>query len=86
MEKRNNTKVLTIVLSVILVLSLLAAAGIGDLVCIKNAPLPAKAHLTFIPLTPERHLDHYMIWRKGVSLSEPAQRLVNHLRSQLSEQ
>ena len=29
MEKRNNTKVLTIVLSVVLVLSLLAAAGIG---------------------------------------------------------
>lgn len=64
----------------------LAAAGVGDLICIKNAPLPAKAHLTFIPLTPERHLDHYMIWRKGVSLSEPTQRLVNHLRSQLSEQ
>jgi DNA-binding transcriptional LysR family regulator len=64
----------------------LAAAGLGDLICIKDAPLPKSTNLTFIPLVPERKLEHYLIWRKGISLSEPAQRLVNLLHSQLTTQ
>ncbi len=59
----------------------LASSEIGNLVCIEGAPLPPATNLTFIPLFPKRKLEHYLIWRKGISISEPAQQLINLLRS-----
>lgn len=64
----------------------LTATGMGNLICIQGAPLPAKAHLTFIPLTPKHQQEHYLIWRKGASLGEPAQRLIKYFRTQLASQ
>ncbi|MCH4009139.1 LysR family transcriptional regulator [Companilactobacillus sp.] len=64
----------------------LAAAGLGNLICIEGVQLPQDSKLRFIPFTPEYKLDHYLIWRKGVPLSEATQTFVNYLKSQISVQ
>lgn len=64
----------------------LAAAGLGNLVCIEGVALPTDSDLKFIPFSPQRKLQHFLIWRKGIPLSEPAQTLVNFLKGQLTTQ
>lgn len=57
----------------------LAAEGLGNVVCIEGAPRPANAGLIFIPFTPEHQQENYLIWRKNVTLSEAAQKLVTSM-------
>lgn len=64
----------------------LAEAGLGILIGIKGVKLPAQSQLTFVPFTPSHYLEHYLIWKKGVPLSESAQTFINALKEQLSIQ
>ncbi len=64
----------------------LAAAGLGLLICIEGVALPTASQLKFIPFEPEHLLEHFLIWRKGVPLSDPAAALIKFLKSQLSVQ
>lgn len=64
----------------------LAASKKIGLVCIEGAPRPADSHLSFIPFAPTRIQKHFLIWRKGVLLSEAAQRLIDQINSHLSAQ
>lgn len=64
----------------------LAKADLGTLICIKGVELPADSHLKFIPFEPQHLLNHFLIWRKGTALSEPAQALINFIKGQLSVQ
>lgn len=57
----------------------LAEAGVGNIVCIEGAPRPASTDLKFIPFSPERHQNQFLIWRKGVALTEPTQKLVEKI-------
>ncbi|RRK09762.1 LysR family transcriptional regulator [Lactiplantibacillus garii] len=62
----------------------LAAAGLGTLVCIAGVTLPPDSGLTFIPFFPQHQLKHFLIWRKGVPLSAPAQALITFLKSEIT--
>lgn len=62
----------------------LAVNGMGNVVCIEGAPRPADAHLKFIPLVPERKQSNYLIWRKNVQLSEPAQKLITAIQTAIN--
>jgi DNA-binding transcriptional LysR family regulator len=64
----------------------MAANSNAGLICIEGAPRPADSHLTFIPFKPAHTQKHFLIWRKGVSLSEAAHRLINQINAQLSPQ
>lgn len=64
----------------------LAQAGLGILVCIQGVDLPANSQLKFIPIEPQHVLKHFLIWRKGTTLSEPTQTFINSLKGQLSVQ
>lgn len=64
----------------------LAQAGLGILVGIEGVELPANSKLTFVPFTPAHYLEHFLIWKKGLALSEPAQTFINALKAQLSIQ
>lgn len=58
----------------------LAEAGVGNIVCIEGAPRPASTDLKFIPFSPERRQNQFLIWRKGVTLTEPTQKIVEKIR------
>lgn len=66
--------------------SYFAANSDAVLICIKGAPIPTECHLKFIPFQPREVQKHFMIWRKGITLSEASQRLINQILSQLSPQ
>ena len=59
----------------------LAAAGVGNIVCIEGAPRPASTDLKFVPFSPERRQKQFLIWRKGTVLTEPTQKLVDRIRN-----
>jgi DNA-binding transcriptional LysR family regulator len=61
----------------------LAEAGVGNIVCIEGAPRPATTNLKFIPFAPERQQEQFLIWRKGIALTEPAHKLVELLRQNI---
>lgn len=64
----------------------LAEARIGNIVCIEGAPRPAATNLRFIPFAPERRQEQFLIWRKGVTLMEPTQKLVELIRQNINAQ
>lgn len=64
----------------------LAAAGLGNVVCIEGAPRPAAAKLKFLPLEPVHQQLNFLIWRKNVNLSEPARRLITTLVGHIDSQ
>ncbi|MBB1086196.1 LysR substrate-binding domain-containing protein [Limosilactobacillus fastidiosus] len=57
----------------------LAESGVGNIVCIEGAPRPASTDLKFIPFSPERRQNQFLIWRKGVTLTDPTQKLVEKI-------
>jgi DNA-binding transcriptional LysR family regulator len=63
-----------------------ASAGLGNLICIEGVELPSKCNLIFIPFEPEHKLEHFLIWRKGVPLSDSSQTFINFLKAQISVQ
>ncbi len=64
----------------------LAEAGIGNIVCIEGAPRPATTNLKFIPFSPERRQEQFLIWRKGVLLAEPANKLIKLIQKNINAQ
>lgn len=62
----------------------LAAEGLGSVVCIEGAPRPADAKLKFIPIFPEHKQENFLIWRKNIKLSEPTQRLISMIQTQIN--
>ncbi len=64
----------------------LAEAGIGNIVCIEGAPRPITTNLKFIPFTPERRQEQFLIWRKGVALAEPSQKLIKLIQKNIDAQ
>lgn len=65
--------------------SYMVGAGIGNLVCIAGAPQPRSTNLKFIPFKPGHRQKQFLIWKKGVSLSKPASKLVDQLKQLASE-
>lgn len=63
----------------------LTAATNAALICIKGAPRPADCNLHFIPFTPTRPQKHFLIWRKGVTLSEPVTRFITQVDDQVAD-
>lgn len=63
----------------------LAAATNGGLICIKGAPRPTDCGLKFIPFSPARRQKHYLIWRKGVNMSEPVTRLITQIDDSVTD-
>lgn len=63
----------------------LAAAGVGNIVCIEGAPRPSSVELQFIPFYPERRQKQFLIWRKGTVLTEPTQKLIERIRNSISD-
>lgn len=62
----------------------LAEAGIGNIVCVEGAPRPTTTNLKFIPFAPEYRQEQFLIWRKGVVLAEPAQKLVELIQENIN--
>lgn len=61
--------------------SYLAQAGIGNIVCIEEAPRPSSTNLKFIPFSPERRQTQFLIWPKGNTLTEATQRFIEKLQT-----
>lgn len=61
--------------------SYLAQAGIGNIVCIEEAPRPSLTNLKFIPFSPERRQTQFLIWPKGNTLTEATQRFIEKLQT-----
>ncbi|WP_295730472.1 LysR family transcriptional regulator [uncultured Limosilactobacillus sp.] len=61
----------------------LVAAGLGNVVCIEGAPRPASTSLKFIPFSPARRQQQFLIWRKGTVLTEPAQNLIRWIHKSI---
>lgn len=64
----------------------LAQAGIGNIVCIEGAPRPVTTSLKFIPFSPERRQEQFLIWPKGTTMSEATRKFVQRLRQSINAQ
>ena len=60
--------------------SYLAQTGIGNIVCIEGAPRPSSTDLKFIPFSPEHRQEQFLIWPKGNTLTEAAQKFIEKLQ------
>ncbi len=66
--------------------SYLAQAGIGNVVCIEGAPQPSTTNLKFIPFSPERYQEQFLIWPKGTTLTEATQKFIEQLKHNIYAQ